>query len=120
MKKIILLLLFAGFSANAQTPAELLGKWQLVNWVQHGKEKDIISYFKTDQIYQVLLDGNEFQSLIGSEVHKGKWKLSKNNTELTINSGIIPVKFKIEHLDAEKRVISSDIMGTLTYKKVKE
>lgn len=120
MKKIIFLFLLAGFSANAQTATELLGKWQLVKWIEHGKEKDMVSYFKTDQVFQVFSEKNVFQSLIGEEVHKGKWKLSKDNAELTINSGIIPVKFKIDYFDAEKRVISSDIMGTLTYKKIKE
>ncbi|GGF28266.1 hypothetical protein GCM10011518_41980 [Flavobacterium limi] len=104
--------------SSAQTSKELLGKWQLVKWVQHGKEKDITSYFKTDQVYQVFLDNGEFHSINGTETHKGKWKLSKDNSELTITSTIIPVKFRIDYFDTVKRVITYEQLGTFEYKKV--
>ncbi|GEP51970.1 hypothetical protein FNO01nite_26420 [Flavobacterium noncentrifugens] len=122
MKKLALLLLcLAGFAASAQTSKELLGKWQLVRWTHNGKDKDIIGQFKTDQVFQVFLENGEFQSLVGDEVHKSKWKLSKDNSELTITSTIIiPVKFHIDYFDSRKRVISSEQMGTLEYKKVSD
>lgn len=119
MKKIILILIcLIGFSSQAQTAKELLGKWQLVKWTQNGKEKDITAVFKTDQVFQVFLDKGEFNSLIGDEIHKGKWKLSKDNTELTITSTIIPVKFHIDYFDSEKRVMIYESLGTFEYKKI--
>ena len=119
MKKIIAFVFLAlGFSMNGQTSKELLGKWQLVKWVQNGKEKDINAYFKTDQVFQVFLDGGHFESVNGDEVHKAKWKLSKDNSELTITSAIIPVKFHIDFFDAEKRVMTYEQLGTFEYKKV--
>ena len=121
MKKITLILLcLIGFSSQAQTAKELLGKWQLVKWTQHGKEKDIASYFKTDQVFQVFLDNGEFNSINGTDVHKGKWKLSKDNSELTITSTIIPVKFHIDYFDSVKRVMTYEALGTFEYKKISE
>ena len=120
MKKIILsLTCLIGFLVNAQTSKELLGKWQLVKWTQHGKEKNIQSTFKTDQVFQLFLENGQFQSLVGDEIHKSKWKLSKDNSELTITSTlIVPVKFHIDYFDSEKRIITSDLVGTFEYKKI--
>lgn len=120
MKKVFLLLTcLIGFLVNAQTSKELLGKWQLVKWTQHGKEKNIESSFKTDQVFQLFLENGEFQSLVGDEIHKSKWKLSKDNSELTITSTlIIPIKFHIDYFDSEKRVLTLDHVGTFEYKKV--
>jgi len=120
MKKITLLfILLVGITGTAQTSKELLGKWQLIKWTQHnGKEKDIQSFFKTDQVYQVFLEDGEFQSINGEEIHKGKWKLSKDNAELTITSTILPVKFKIDVFDSEKRIMTYEQLGTFEYKKV--
>ncbi|MGX7666685.1 hypothetical protein [Flavobacterium pedocola] len=119
MKKILLLLVcLVGFTSTAQTSKELIGKWKLVKWTQHGKEKDIKSTFKSDQVFQLFLANGEFQSIVGDEIHKSKWKLSKDNSELTIISTlIIPIKFHIDYFDTQKRVITSDIMGTLEYQK---
>ena len=120
MKKIILLLFFLVFSLgiNAQTATELLGKWKLVKWTQNGKEKDIPKHFKTEEVYQVFLDDNEFQSLIGDKTKKGKWHLSKNNAKLTITSALVPVKFNIVFFDPQKRVIKHATLGTLEYAKI--
>lgn len=120
MKKLFLLLVcFIGFSANAQTSKELIGKWKLVSWTHNGKPKDIASTFKSDQVFQVFLANGEFQSLVGNEVHKSKWKLSKDNSELTIVSMlVVPIKFHIDYFDSQKRIITSEQMGTLEYVKV--
>ncbi len=120
MKNLLLLfVLCIGFTVNAQTSKELIGKWKLVKWTHHGKEKDIASVFKTDQVFQLFLENGEFQSLVGDEVHKSKWKLNKDNSELTIISTlIIPIKFHIDYFDAQKRVITSDQLGTLEYQKI--
>jgi len=121
MKNLLLLFVCTiGFSVNAQTSTELMGKWQLVKWVQHGKKKDIAAFFKTDQVFQVFLDNGEFNSVVETEVHKGKWKLSKDNSELTITSTIIPVKFKIDYFDSSKRVMTYEQLGTFEYKKITE
>jgi hypothetical protein len=120
MKKVFLsLTCLIGFLANAQTSKELLGKWQLIKWTQHGKEKNIKSTFKTDQVFQLFIENGEFQSLVGDETHKSKWKLSKDNSELTITSTlIIPIKFHIDYFDSEKRIITLDHVGTFEYKKI--
>ena len=120
MKKVFLsLACLIGLLANAQTSKELLGKWQLVKWTKHGKEKSIQKTFKTDQVFQLFLENGEFQSLVGNEIHKSKWKLSKDNANLTITSTlIIPIKFHIDYFDSEKRIITSDEVGTFEYKKV--
>lgn len=111
--------LIAG-SVNAQTANELIGKWKLVKWTKKGKEKDILSEFKTDQVYQVFAEKNKFISINGDKQHKGKWKLSKDNKILTIRSGIFVINSRIDYFDTKKRVITSDELGTLEYEKVAE
>ena len=120
MKKLIFPLLFLlfTFSATGQTQNELMGKWQLVKWTHNGKEKDIIKNFKTEEVYQVFLDDNKFHSVIGDKTKKGKWKLSKDNSRLTITSALIPVKFKIVSFDAQKRVVKHASLGVMEYVKV--
>lgn len=121
MKKIFLIVIFLiGLSVNAQTSKELVGKWQLVKWTKKGKEKSIQEYYKTDQVYQVFKENGDFESLVGDETHKAKWKLSKDNTELTIILVIMPVKFSVDYFDANKRIITTPQMGTFEYKKVTE
>jgi hypothetical protein len=120
MKKLLLIIVFAiGFSGYTQTAKELLGKWQLIKWTKMGKEKNIQSYFKTDQVYQVFLEGGQFQSINGTEIHKGKWKLSKDNSELTItSSNLISMKFKIDTFTTQKRILNSASLGTFEYIKI--
>ncbi|MDA6069673.1 hypothetical protein NJT12_08575 [Flavobacterium sp. AC] len=73
MKKIFLIFIcLVGFSVNAQTSKELIGKWQLVKWVKKGKEKDIKDYYKTDQVFQVFKENGDFESIVGDESHKAK------------------------------------------------
>ena len=121
MKKIFLIVVFSiGLSINAQTSKELVGKWQLVKWTKKGKEKSIQEYYKTDQVYQVFKENGDFESLVGDETHKAKWKLSKDNAELTIILVMMPVKFSVDYFDANKRIITTPQMGTFEYKKVTE
>lgn len=122
MKILLTTLLFClAMTLQAQTSKELLGKWKLVKFTQHGKEKDIMSTFKSDQVFQVFLPDGKFQSIVGGETHKSKWKLSKDNSELTIISSlIVPIKFHIDYFDSKKRIITSEILGTLEYQKVEE
>ena len=122
MKKI-LFLLFIAFSAltvNAQTSKELVGKWQLVKLTKNGKEKDLNEVYKTDQVYQVFTEDGKFQGIVGDKSTNGKWKLSKDNKQLTVTVDLIPVKFQIEYFDNTKRIISHEQVGTLEYKKVTE
>lgn len=120
--KHLLLLIFSFFlfsvNVNAQTSAELIGKWKLVKWTKKGKEKDILKEFKTDQVYQIFKDDNKFISVNGEKENKGKWKLSKGNDILTIRSGIFVVDFHVDYFDAKKRIITADEVGTLEYEKV--
>lgn len=119
MKALIsMALFFLICNMSAQTPAELIGKWQLVKWTHNGKEKDIVEYFKTDQVYQIFKADGKFDSMIGEEDHHGKWKLSKDNKELTILSALMPIKFKVDYFDATRRVMTYDSLGSFEYKKV--
>lgn len=124
MRKLLLLgFLFCLFSVNvdAQTPTELLmGKWKLVKWTtKKGTEKNIVSEFETDQVYQIFNEGGKFISVVGEKENKGKWKLSKENDVLTIRlKMIIVVDFHIDFMDAKKRIITTDQLGTLEYEKV--
>ncbi|MHA4812083.1 hypothetical protein ACX0G9_28570 [Flavitalea flava] len=120
MKNVTLMLLFLGTLsfAKAQTSAELLGKWKLVKWTQNGEDKDIPGYYKTDQVFQIFYEGDKFESVIDDKVHKGKWKLSDDNKELTIKSGLFSVKFSVDYFDNKKRVITTAQLGTLEYEKV--
>lgn len=121
MKTKLFALIFCafGFMANAQTAKDLIGKWQLVRWTNtNGKDKDIKNYFKTDQVFQVFYEDGRFESLIGDESHKGKWKLSADNKELTITSTIIPVKFHVEYFSEGKRIISYESLGSFEHKKI--
>lgn len=105
---------------SAQTSQELFGKWQLVRWVKNSKEKDIISYFKTDQVFQIFKDDHTYESINGGDIHKGKWHFSNDNTELTLTTSLIPIKFRIDYFDKEKRIMTYKDLGTFTYFKVKE
>ncbi|MBS7230908.1 hypothetical protein KHA90_07715 [Flavobacterium psychroterrae] len=121
MRKLFLMVIFLiGFSMNAQTSKELIGKWQLVKWTKKGKEKNIKEYYKTDQVFQVFKGNGDFESLVGDESHKAKWKLSKDNSELTIIAILMPVKFSVDYFDANKRIITTPQIGTFEYKKVAE
>lgn len=121
MKKIFFLFIcFISLSIAAQTSKELIGKWQLVKWTKKGKEKDIKEYYKTDQVFQVFKENGDFESLVGDESHKAKWKLSKDNSELTIIAVLMPVKFSVDYFDANKRIITTPQIGTFEYKKVSE
>ncbi len=111
---------FFAVNANAQTAAELVGKWKMVKWTKNSKEKDITSEYKTDQVFQIFMADGSFISLVGSEERKSKWKLSDDGKKLTIRSGIITVPFSVDYFDAKKRVITTDAMGTLEYEKVAE
>lgn len=113
-----MLAVFIGVSG--QTSQELFGKWQLVKWVKNGQEKDIQSYFKTDQVFQIFHDDRTFESLVAGESHKGKWHFSKDNTELTMTSALLPVTFRIDSFDKDRRVMTYKDLGTFTYLKVKE
>ncbi|MFC0779845.1 hypothetical protein [Flavobacterium sp. HJSW_4] len=119
MKKLLFAIVFLfGLSASAQTSKELIGKWQLVKWTKNGKEKSIEKRFKTNQVFQVFKENGDFESVIGEESHKAKWKLSKDNTHLTIISVILPVEFTINSFDSQNRVITNPQVGTFEYKKI--
>ncbi|WP_343604733.1 hypothetical protein [Fluviicola sp.] len=107
------------FGVSAQTSAELIGKWQLVKWTQNGKEKNLKDHFHTDQVFQLFLeDKNKFQSIVGDEIHKGKWKLSADGKTLTIVAGILPIPFTVDYFDKTRRVITYESVGTFEYTKV--
>ena len=119
MKRLIFIFLcIAAVSAHGQTAKELIGKWKLVKLTKNGEVQDIVSTYKTDQVYQIFMDDNVFQGVVGDNTRKGKWKLSDDNKELIIKISIVKVKFSIDYFDANKRIISSDQTGTLEYEKV--
>lgn len=121
INKVFLTLMLAVFiGVSGQTSQELFGKWQLVKWMKNGQEKDIQAYFKTDQVLQIFHDDLTFESLVAGESHKGKWHFSKDNTELTITSALLPVTFRIDSFDKDRRVMTYKDLGTFTYLKVKD
>jgi len=120
MKTTLLSLILCAFwlTSYSQTSKELIGKWQLVRWTQNGKDKDIKDYFKTDQVFQVFYEDGKFEAIIGDEPHKGKWKLSSDNKDLTITSTLIPIKLHVEYFNDGKRITSFESLGTFEHKKV--
>ena len=113
--------LFFVFGAFTQTETELIGKWKLVKWTQHGKEKNLQDHFHTDQVFQIFMENkHQFQSVTGDDVHKGKWKLSADGKSLTIIAGVLPVVFSVDYFDSKKRVITQESLGTLEYEKVQD
>lgn len=119
-KLSLILFAFIYMNASGQTAQELFGKWQLVKWVKNGKEKDIQKFFKTDQVFQIFYDDKTFESEVGGEIHKGKWHFSNDNTELNITTTLIPIKFKVDYFDKQRRVMTYKDLGTFTYLKYKE
>lgn len=109
MKKIMpfLTALLMAAAAKAQTSRELIGKRQLVKLTQNGMEKDILQYFKSDKVYRAFTEDGKFQRKVGNKSSKGKWKLSKDNTQLTVTADLIPVKFSVDYFDNEKRLITN-------------
>ncbi|WP_162633096.1 lipocalin-like domain-containing protein [Echinicola strongylocentroti] len=115
----IMLLFFVGsLQVQAQSADQLIGKWKLVKWTKKGKEQNIHSKFKTDEVYQVFKEGNDFVSIIGSKETKGSWKLSDNNKKLTVKVMMMKVNFVIEYMDDKKRIISNKKQGALEYERV--
>ncbi len=113
-KNIIFLFIFFLFGyMNAQTSDQLIGRWQLIKWTKKNKEKKV-----ADSTFQVFKNNKEFISITEGKSHKGKWKLWKDNTVLTIMSGIFVVDFKVDYFDSKKRIITADGVGTLEYIKV--
>jgi hypothetical protein len=119
MKKVILLLTvsFTTIIVNAQTAKELLGKWKLASWTLKGKEMDIKATFKTDDVFQIFNEGNEFVSVIGDKTTKGTWELSGDNKQLTVKVGGKTIVFTLDSFTPDKRVITADKLGTSLYVK---
>ena len=111
---LIFLLCALACTAYAQTATELIGKWKLVKETKDGVVKE------PQDTYQIFREGGAFEGLSGGKSKKGKWNLSNDNKELTVKISIVSVIFKVEYFDSKKRVISSDMTGTLEYEKVSE
>ena len=105
MKKKFLMLcvcIFTISKMHAQTSNELIGRWKLVKWTVNASEKSIMDSFKTDQVFQIFKDKNEFISINGKRITRGKWKLSSDNKYLNIKVGLgTVVNFKIDYFDAK-------------------
>lgn len=107
-----MLLCLVSLATKAQTSKELIGKWKLVKETKDGIVRE------PKDTYQVFLEGGVFEGINGDKSRKGKWKLSEDNTRLTIKISIISLTFKVEFFDEKKRIISNDKTGTLEYEKV--
>ncbi|WP_268845983.1 lipocalin-like domain-containing protein [Flavobacterium aestivum] len=107
-------LCFIGLTCNAQTQKELIGKWKLVQQTKDG----VVTTPK--DTYQMFMENGKFQGINGDKSREGKWKLSDDNTKLTIMISIISVNFDIVYFDANKRTINSPQTGKLEYEKVLE
>ncbi|MGC3947829.1 MAG: glycoside hydrolase family 43 C-terminal domain-containing protein [Chryseolinea sp.] len=109
---LIFFLCATSLIAQAQTSTELIGKWKLVKETKDGVVK------QPQDTYQIFKEGGVFEGVSGGKSKKGKWNLSNDNKELTVKVSVVSVKFKVEYFDAKKRMISSDLTGTLEYEKV--
>lgn len=118
MTAVIALFFTFSIQVHAQDADKLIGKWKLVKWTKNGKDQDIQSQFKTDEVYQVFEEEGDFASIIGSKKTNGSWKLSDDNKELTVKVMVMKVNFDIEYMDDKKRIISNKKQGTLEYEKV--
>ncbi|GAO43128.1 lipocalin-like domain-containing protein [Flavihumibacter petaseus] len=101
-------------SSKAQTSKELIGKWKLVKETKNG------NVTTPKDTYQVFMEDGVFHGIKEDKSRKGKWKLSEDNTKLTISISIVSIKFTVDYFDAKKRIISSSETGTLEYEKVEE
>lgn len=116
---LITLLLITSFSF-AQVPEHLTGKWKLIRWVHNGQEMDVKATYKTDQVYEVLREGNVFVSIIGDQVMEGEWRYTPADSMLYLNTGIVKAEYKLESADATTRVVSSPMIGRLEYVRQEE
>jgi len=112
--KLLIITFFCLISTftQAQTAKELIGKWKLIKSTKDG----IVTTPK--ETYQVFEEDGVFKGVNGEDSRKGKWKLSSDNTKLTIKISIISITFNIEYFDLKKRIISSDKTGKLEYEKI--
>jgi hypothetical protein len=117
MKKLISLGMLAFFisSSNAQTANELIGKWKLSSWTMKGKPMDILSVFKTKEVYQVFKEGYQFESIMDTIVTKGTWDLSADNKKLGIHEGGESAVFTNDSFEGKTRTISNPEVGTMVY-----
>lgn len=99
----------------AQAPEHLTGKWKLVKWVHNGQEMDIKATYKTDEVYEVLKEGNVFVSIIGDQVMEGDWNYSPADSLLSLNAGIVKAQYKLESVDETTRIVTSPMIGRLEY-----
>lgn len=120
MKKFlaIAVILFSALTTHAQSAKDLIGKWKLVSWTMSGNEMNINEFFKTNDVYQVFNQDKSFESIVGNNSNKGTWNLSGDGKVLTIKvEGQKKAIFNVDHLDASKRIITEQKLGTLTYQK---
>ena len=116
MKTLVtLLLVLCSFAGYSQASKDLIGKWQLVKLTKNGTEKSIKEQFKSDLVYQVFEEDGKFKGIIAEDSMNGKWKLSKDDKILTVTVKMIPVKFNLEYIDANKRIIYHKQLGFLTH-----
>ncbi|QLC64803.1 hypothetical protein LPB248_00470 [Flavobacterium sp. LPB0248] len=118
-KTAILLFCLAGFKMCSQTSSELIGKWILIKWTERGRQKDIHDYYKTNQVFQVFKENGLFQFIVGDKKYKGRWEISRNNDKLIIVSGVFTTVYSIALFDSERRIETSDGLGTFEYEKVR-
>lgn len=124
MKKYILIVCLALTGMfKAQTSKELIGKWQLVEFLYDNKPQDLKAIYGTDQVFQNFKEDSSFEGTAGKESAKGKWELTNENGEQVLK---VTVKenttaFKVDYFDANKRTISfinKGIKIAFSYKKV--
>jgi len=112
--KLLIISLFCLISTftQAQTAKELIGKWKLIK-----STKDGIVTTPTET-FQVFEENGVFNGINGKNSRKGKWKLTDDNSKLTIKVSIISITFNIDYFDSKKRIITSDKTGKLEYEKI--
>ncbi len=90
---------------------DLLGKWKLQSMSIDGKTGTAKDGMGTSEVYQVYELKSKFTGIVGSDSNKGKWKLSKDKTEINIKAGGSKTVFKVVSFEKNKMTLSLDNGG---------
>lgn len=94
------------------------GKWQLVELkTNEGEILDIEKSIGSKEIFQIFKDQEQFESISGKHVARGKWKLSGDKKTLSITIDGLTDTFRVVRSSRTTRVLAHESLGTLTYER---
>lgn len=94
------------------------GKWQLVELkTNEGEILDIERSVGSKEIFQIFKDQEQFESISGKHVARGKWKLSSDKKTLSLTIDGLTDTFRVVRSSRTTRVLAHESLGTLTYER---